>query len=318
MNLHDISFDTAFLVFKSPFRNLWPLAVVPAIAALISDHTARFVPRTPSGSIPAAALAAIPGLVGLMVIVHAINLDPVDTWRGVVAHRITPLIAVALLGYAIFRAVQRQASVSRLFTLAKPASGRLAGAAARLGLRAMEIPSDSKDCFIAGTLRPSVFVSSGALARLDEAEFDAALQHERAHVAARDTLWLMLLAFLRDLAPWGRGVAFDAFRAARETAADRVAAHAAGELSLAAAMIALAQPGRGAADSTVLPMASADNFRGRLQTLLHGESTPDLSRGERLGLMAGLSCSAALLAWPVVQFHLIELLCLVEYGNPIL
>lgn len=318
MSLHEFAFDAAFLVFKSPFRNLWPLLAVPAIASLISDHTARFVPRTPSGSIAAAALVAIPGLVGLVVIVHAINVDPVDTWRGAVAHRITPLIAVALLGYAIFRAVQRQSSVSRLFVLAKPATGRLAIAAARLGLRAMEIPSDSHDCFIAGALSPSVFVSSGALARLDEAEFNAALHHERAHVVGRDTLWLMLLAFLRDLAPWGRGLAFDAFRATRETAADRVAAHAAGALSLAAALIALAQPGRRSAVSTVLPMASADNFSGRLQALLHGESAPDPSTGERLGLIAGLSCSAALLAWPVVQFQLIEFLCLAQFGNPIL
>ena len=314
MSLHDIAFDAAFFVIKSPFRNLWPLAAIPALAALICDYSARWVPRTPSGSIPAAALAAIPGLVGLVVIVHAINMDPVDTWRGLVAHRITPLIAVALLGHAIFRAVQRQSSVSRLFELANPASGRLASAARRLGLRAMEIPSDSRDCFVAGALRPSVFVSSGALERLDEAEFDAALQHERAHVSSRDTLWLMLLAFLRDLAPWGRGEAFAAFRAARETAADRAAARAAGELSLAAALIALAQPGRsGPADSTVLlPMTSSDNFRGRLLTLLYGDSVPDPSCGEWLRLTAGLGFGAALLAWPVVQFRLIELLCLVE------
>lgn len=102
MNWHDIVLDGAFFVIKSPFRNLWPLAVAPAFATVISDRTARLLPRTPSGSIPAAALAAIPGLVGLVVIMHAINIDPVTTWRGVVAHRLIPLVATALLGYAIF------------------------------------------------------------------------------------------------------------------------------------------------------------------------------------------------------------------------
>ena len=91
MSWHDIALDAAFFVIKSPFRNLWPLIVAPAAAALISDRTARLLPRSAAGSIPAAALAAVPGLVGLAVIFHAINIDPVITWRGVVAHRLTPL-----------------------------------------------------------------------------------------------------------------------------------------------------------------------------------------------------------------------------------
>ncbi len=312
MNWHDIALDGAFFVIKSPFRNLWPLIVAPAAAALISDRSARLLPRTPVGSIPAAALAALPGLVALAVIMHAINIDPVTTWRGVVAHRLTPLVAAGLLAYAILRAVQRQLQAARLFSVARPASGRLASAAARLGLRALEIPSDAKDCFVAGALRPSVFVSSGALAHLDEAEFDAALHHERAHVTGRDTLWLVLLAFLRDLAPWGRGVALDAFRAAREAAADRVAARTAGPLNLAAALIALARSERHTAGAAVLPMACGDNFRWRMQALLDGHSPPGPSRGEWVRLAGGLGFSAALLTWPLVQLRLIEFLCIVH------
>ena len=115
-----------------------------------------------------------------------------------------------------------------------------------------------------------MFVSSGALALLNDAELCAALHHERAHVTSRDTLFLVLLAFLRDLAPWGRGVAFDAFRAAREAAADRVAASSAGALNLAAALIALARPGREARGAAVLSMASGDGLRWRMQALLDG------------------------------------------------
>lgn len=312
MSWHDIVLNVAMFVIKSPFRNLWPLIVAPAAAALISDRTSRLLPRTPAGSIPAAALAAVPGLVGLAVIIHAINIDPVITWRGVVAHRLTPLAASALLAYAIVRAVQRQSQAARLFALARPPSERLAIAASPLGLRALEIPSDAKDCFVAGALRPSVFVSSGALAHLEEAELDAALLHERAHVTARDTLWLVVLAFLRDLAPWGRGAAFDAFRAAREAAADRAAARTAGPLNLAAALIALARPGRDATSAAVLlPMACGDTFRWRMQALLDGNSPPGPSRSDWARLALGIGFSAALLTWPLVQLRLIEFLCIV-------
>jgi len=298
------------LIFKSPFRNLWPLMLAPAAALLISNHTARLVPRTPQGSLLGAALAAVPGLVGLVVICQAIDIAKVITWRGVVLHWLTPLAAAGLVTYAIARAVRRQALVDRVFAIALPARGRLASAAARLGLRAMEIPSDGKDCFVAGVLRPTVFVSSGALAQLGDAELRAALHHERIHVRSRDTLLLVLLAFLRDLAPWGRGAALDAFRAAREAAADRAAAHSAGALNLAAALLALTRPGRATDGAAMLPMASGDGFRWRMQALLDGDVTPALSTGTWVRLGAGLALSAAWLAWPQVQWQIMEWCCL--------
>jgi Zn-dependent protease with chaperone function len=312
MSWHDIAFDSAFFFIKGPFRNLWPLVVAPAAAALIADRTARLLPRTPAGSIPAAALAAVPGLVGLAVIFHALSIDPVVTWRGLISHRLTPLVAAGFLTFAMLQAARRQSHAARLFALARPASGRLARVATRPKLRALEIPSNAKDCFVAGSFRPSVFISSGALAHLDEAEFDAALHHERAHVTARDTLWLVLLAFLRDLAPWGQGVALDAFRAAREAAADRAAARSAGTLNLASALVALARPERVAADGTVLPMACGDNFRWRMQTLLYGDSPPAPSRGEWVRLAGGFAVSAVLLTWPIVHPRLMEFLCTVQ------
>jgi Zn-dependent protease with chaperone function len=312
MNWRDVAFELGFFFIKSPFRNLWPLVVAPAVAALISDRTARLVPRTPAGSITSAALAATPGLVALVMIVHAVDFIPISTWRGVVAHRITPLVAAALVAYAIYRAFKRQSEIAHLFALAAPASGQLARAAERLGLRALEILSDEKDCFVAGVLRPTVLVSRGALSHLSPAELDAALQHERAHIRGRDTTWLVFLAFLRDLAPWGRSAAFTAFREAREAAADRAAASTAGALNLARALLVLARPGREAANAAVLPMAGGDNFRSRMQALLNGVTPLNPSRGERLRVAAGVTLAAALLTWPIVQVRLMELLCLVE------
>lgn len=310
MNWRDVAFEGAYFLVKSPFRNLWPLIVAPAIAALICDRTARLVPRTPAGSLTSAALAAIPGLVALAMIVHAIELMPISTWRGVVSHGVTPLVATVLLAYPVFLTLRRQREIARLFAVATPARERLVSAADRLGLRAMELESDEMDCFVAGALRPTVFVSSGALSHLSEAELDAALQHERAHIRSRDTIWLVSLAFLRDLAPWGRSAAFNAFRAARESAADREAASTVGALNLASALLVLARPGHEGANAAVLPMAGSDNFRSRMQALLNGVAPPGPSRGECLRLAAGFTLSAALLTWPVVHPRLIELLCL--------
>jgi Zn-dependent protease with chaperone function len=310
MTWQDGAFYVATLIFKSPFRNLWPLVLVPAAALLISNRTARLVPRTPTGSALAAALAALPGLVGLVVICQAIDIDQVVTWRGVVLHWLTPFAAAGLVTYAIVRAVRRRALVARLFAVARPARGRLAATAVRLGLRALEIPSEDRDCFVAGVLRPTVFVSSGALAHLGDAELCAALHHERVHVRSRDTLLLVPLAFLHDLAPWGRGAALDAFRTAREAAADRAAARAAGALNLAAALLALARRRREADDATMLSMASGDGLRWRMRALLHGDATVSPSKGTWAKLAGGLGLSAALLTWPLLQWQIMELCCL--------
>jgi Zn-dependent protease with chaperone function len=310
MTLHD-GLPYAALLFKSPFRNLLALVAVPTIAAAICDRSAALAPRTPAGVAPAAALSAVPGLVGLVVICQAIDIGKVVTWRGVVFHWLTPLVAVGLLAYAVVRAAARQAQVARLFAVAGPARGRLALAAAELDLRARELPSDGASCFVAGALRPTVFVSRGALARLDDAELRAALHHERAHVVGRDTLSLLLLAFLRDFAPWGRGAALSAFRATLEAVADRAAVRGVGRFSLAAALVALARPGGEPASLPVLPMVRADTFRWRMQALLDVDAPQDCSRRDWIRMTAGLALGAGLLAWPMIQFRITELFCFI-------
>jgi Zn-dependent protease with chaperone function len=310
MTWQDGAFYVATLIFKGPFRNLWPLVLAPATALLISNCTARLVPRTPSGSGLGAALAAIPGLVALVVVCQAIDIAKVVTWRGVVVHWLTPIVAAGLVMYAVARAVQRQAMVARLFAVARPAHGRLAKTATGLGLQVLEIPSESKDCFVAGVFRPTVFISSGALAQLDDAQLCAALHHERVHITGRDTLFLMLLGFLRDLAPWGRAAALDAFRAAREAAADRAAARSAGALNLAAALLALARRGHEASTAPTLSVAGGDSLRWRMQILLEGNTTAGPSRATYVRLAGGLALGAALLAWPFVQWQIMELCCL--------
>jgi Zn-dependent protease with chaperone function len=304
MSWHDSAFRVAGnLLFNAPFRNLWPLAVAPALAALIADRTARLLPRTPTSSLPAAALAALPGLVALSVISQALQWDEVLTWRGLVTFRLTPLVACGLLAYAILRAARRQAEIWRLFKASASPSGRLERVASDLGLRARFLATPDKECFVAGLFRPAVFVSAGALERLSDGELAAALCHERSHVRGRDTLALFALSILRDLAPVGRGTALGAFRAAREASADRRAAAAAGPLALASALVALARSGGAVAGA--LPMARRDNLRWRMDALLEGgPAEPIPTRG-----WAGLAFTLCLVAWPIFQLQLLLIFC---------
>ena len=300
MTWHDIG---AF-VFAGPFRNLWPLIAVPALAAMISDSTARLLPKRGESWIPAALLAALPGLLAIAVAYPVLMTGgEVTTWRGVVLLWLTPAVAILLLGRALVRAGLRQREVSRLFRSAAPAGPRLAEAAARLGLNARELPCEARECFVAGVLRPTVFLSRGALAQLGDAELEAALHHERAHVRGGDTLMLCVLSFLRDLAPAGRGVALEAFQTAREAIADRQAVDGAGPLNLASALVALARSGP--APRAALPMAKPDSLRWRMQAILQTEADPPAPARSWLMVGGGVAMNAALLAWPIAQLSLV-------------
>jgi len=287
-------------VFGGAIHNLWPLLVMPALAALATDRAARALPRSQAATVAALSLAAAPGLVALALVLNSwLFLQPFHTWRGYVAYRVTPAVACLPLAWALARLLQRQAAVARLFRISRPAGPRLARAAG--GLRARELPSHEPDCFVAGVLRPTAFVSAGALARLGDDELAAALAHEGAHVRGADPLMLAGLALLRDLAPFGRGVAAERFLAAREARADTAAVNSAGALALAAALVALARPATRSA--VVLPMAAADTLAWRMDALLGrpARETAIIPRRTWLPL--------TFLAWPIAQSALLSMFC---------
>jgi Zn-dependent protease with chaperone function len=294
-------------LFDSPFNDLWPIVVLPALAALASDHTARLLPRGRRATLMAAILTLAPGLVALGVMSQAMDWGLVLTWRGVVSRRITPLAAAALAAWAVGRAVARQWQVARLFSASAPPGERLQRAAGRLRLSVRELATDEKECLVAGLLRPTVFVSRGALDQLADAELHAALSHERAHIDGRDTLWLPILAFFRDLAPFGRGEALEAFRAGCEARADRTAAAAAGPLNLAAALVTLARPGP--APTAALPLARETALRSRIRALLDDDGPPAAGGRDWAQLAAGAGFTLLLVAWPVIQGQLMLMFC---------
>jgi Zn-dependent protease with chaperone function len=141
-------------------------------------------------------------------------------------------------------------------------AAREAVAAARLGRRlarsataaagARVIADDRPLAFCAGLARPRVYVSTGALALLDEPALEAVLAHERHHARRRDPLRLAsgrvltrALFFMPGLAELGRQRL-----ALAEIGADEAAiAHAAGSRRpLATAMLAFAESGAGGFD----------------------------------------------------------------------
>jgi Zn-dependent protease with chaperone function len=285
--------------FGGPIHNLWPVLVVPVLAALASDRAARALPRAPASAAAALALALAPGVLALCLIVNSwLYIEAFKTWRGFVLYRVTPAASLVIVGWAALRLWRRQAAVAQLFRISRAAGPRLTAIAGDLRVR--ELPTPAPECFVAGVLRPTAFVSTGALARLDDEELAAALAHERAHVAGADPRTLAVLALLSDLVPFRSGVAGERFLAAREARADGVAARAVGALPLASALVALARPVP--RTKTVLLMAAAETLAWRMDALLSASRA-------RPAVPAGVWAPLAFLVWPVAQRALLSMFC---------
>jgi Zn-dependent protease with chaperone function len=232
-------------VFDGPFSQIWPILILPALAGLISDRSARLLPPTRADWRVATALAAFPGavmlaLIGMFIGRAAFHLH----WDGVghmMKYHVPLALGFAILGAAAWRSAGRARELRRVTRMARPPCPRLAEASAAVGLPARELPLEGFECFVAGARRPTAFVSRGAISRLSGPELLAALHHERAHAAARDPAVLAVLAFLGDLAP-GTDRALTAYRHARERRADREAARQVGSCVLATALLAVTRP----------------------------------------------------------------------------
>jgi Zn-dependent protease with chaperone function len=127
---------------------------------------------------------------------------------------------------------------------------------------------------ITGFLRPRLFISPIVKEALSAEQLDAAMLHERAHVAAQDNLKRLLLAFTPGLLPGVNGFAAIERRWARltEWAADddAVAGDPDRALALAAALVRVARLGAVAAPltSSILDM-DGDDLTQRVDRLLH-------------------------------------------------
>ncbi|MGI8706194.1 MAG: M56 family metallopeptidase [Sphingomicrobium sp.] len=297
------------LLFNSPVSQLWPMLLLPAIAALASDKIARKLPATRADWRAAALLTACPGLVMLAVIAmvavrSATHMHPDDHLHFLQYH-VPFALAVALVGRAAWRLYRRNSGVRALKKLARAASPRLERAAAQVSVPVREIDDDGCECFVAGALQPCAYVSRGVLKRMTDEELLAALHHERAHASSHDPAMLALLTFLGDLAP-GTDRALTLYRQARERRADSQAAERAGPCVLASALLAVSRGST--APAAALGMSGSGPNTWRLQAILGVE--PEVSPmlpGGRLWRAIGLNL--ALTGWPVAHMIVVYRVC---------
>lgn len=297
------------LLFDSPVSQLWPMLLLPALAALASDRIARKLPATRADWRAAAALAACPGLVMLavitMVAARSVSHMHPDDYLHFIQYHVPFALAAALVGRAAYRVHRRNSGVRALKELARAPSPRLQRVAGTVALRIREIDDDGCECFVAGVVRPCAYVSRGVLARMTDEELLAALHHERAHAGSHDPAMLALLSFLSDLAP-GTDRALTLYRQARERRADLVAVQRSGPCALASALLAMS---RGpTAPAAALGMSGSGAGTWRLEAILGVEPEP-VAAVPAARLWPAIGLNLALTSWPLAHMFVVYRVC---------
>jgi Zn-dependent protease with chaperone function len=148
--------------------------------------------------------------------------------------------------------------------------------------------------FAAGLARPRIWLSSGLLALLDDAELAAVLRHERHHLRRRDPLRVLLARslahglFFLPVAAALRNLYMDA----KECEADEASG---ANHDLAAALLKLVRAGSHLPAGASLAAAGSSSTAGRIRRLLGGEPaalTLDVALAHRL--VVSLALVAAL------------------------
>ena len=173
------------------------------------DRSASAAPARRSAAIAARRAARSHALLGLLGLASfgLVLLRLVETWRVSpqrVSHHVVifgqtlsypaaNMAAVIVLVLAVLGAVvtaRALLGVAREVTGARRLHRRLAPASRRDLGGALVIDDERPHAFCAGLLSPRVYVTSGALAILDDSALEAVLAHERHHARRRDPLRL--------------------------------------------------------------------------------------------------------------------------------
>ncbi len=152
---------------------------------------------------------------------------------------------------------------------------------------------------VVGAWRPRIVAATGVLAACDGEEFRQVIEHEAAHISARDNLKLLLLLASPDALAWLP--AGDALIACWRTAVEFEAdASATGHdirkrIALASALIKVARLSTSAErELAVLLMPVAlDDVEGRVRRLLAPPATSPGPRHVTLGMACALLCALA-------------------------
>lgn len=102
------------------------------------------------------------------------------------------LAGALVLTYGFIRSTVAWLKTSKLVSCLLRQSSKLEP---RSGVRSFELKDGNPLFFVAGVWRPSLLVSSGAVALLDKDEIEVAIRHELAHARRRDNLKKLFLRF---------------------------------------------------------------------------------------------------------------------------
>jgi Zn-dependent protease with chaperone function len=294
--------EAALQLSVGPIRDLWPLLLIPAFGALVRDLALRSPAQSRMGSVAHGLLLGAPGAIALVLIAYAVvdSTPPDKALRWSALWMLAPGLGVVLLAFAAARLWTRASKIRALFKASAEPGPELAALSHELGLRIRGIESADAACFVAGFLRPTAFVSQGVIAALTEAELKAVLLHERAHVRAFDTVWLLFLSVLCDLRPVGGRRAMKAFLAGLERLADVAAVRDCAPADLASAILRVQDQRRPGGD-IALAVGGSGHLRWRIDALLKARADPPMGS---LALLLAAGGVMALLAWPEVQLYL--------------
>lgn len=165
-----------------------------------------------------------------------------DACRTALPSDMSPM-ALAVLALGVFGAavvVRAVVSLWRRLRAQRRLLGALCGREIEIAGRRVTVIEDlASRAFCGGYLWPRVYVSSGAIARLDARELDAVVEHEEHHRRRRDPLRMLLLEVLADglfFAPALRALS-NRYAALAEVAADEAAVGRCGAGALASALV---------------------------------------------------------------------------------
>lgn len=178
------------------------------------------------------------------------------------------VLAAAVVGRTAFCLTAGASRVSRERADHRRALDLVGDVGPRGGVLVLE--SEEATVYCLPGRRERTVVTTGALTVLDDEQLDAALAHERAHLAERHDLVLLLSSALAAAFP--RLALF--CNAASETArlvelrADDVAGSNTGRLTVASALLALVSTGRADATPRVALAAAGSGAAGRVRRLI--------------------------------------------------
>jgi BlaR1 peptidase M56 len=280
--------------------------VAAAFVGIALPHLLRFEGANPGAAVVLwgaalglRALVVVGTVAGALVLLH-----PAQLMRAFADWPCAPHHHVA--GHALAAAGGLALSLSLVGAMARVAQATLA--VRRLIRRPLGrgpegsviVGGDDVVLAVAGLTRPTLVVSAGALARLDDAELSAAIAHERAHIRRRHRFVLLFAELCRVLGrplP-GTAHAVRELRFQLERDADRCAVRErADRLALASAICKAAT---GAASRAGMAALGGDGTAARVRELLQ-DAVPDVHPRRLRALAAGASALAvgAALSLPV-------------------